>query len=316
MKREIPQLSIITPTYNEEATIENCISQLQEFMSSNMVGVKYEHLIIDNASTDKTVEFVERFALSDSRIKLVVNSRNIGAPQNILRGLTFARGDAAIPMLPADLQDPIHVIRDFYIKWNEGYKIVYGQRLNRQELFTWRLARRMYYKIISVLSHFEVPQNAGDFMLIDRLVINSVNSYPKQDLYLRGFVSKLQQPSSFVGYTWVARKAGKSKSSLLILIDTALSGLINTSRLPARLAIGFGALTSVFSFIYGIVTILLVLFGNSNAPSGVPTLVVLISFIGGIQLIFLGIIGEYILGVFSHLKPDPEVGSTKLINLD
>ncbi len=285
-------------------------------MSANMIDVTYEHIVIDNASSDKTVEIVERFALSDSRIKLVVNSRNIGAPQNILRGLTFASGDAAIPMLPADLQDPIHIIHDFVMKWNEGFKIVYGKRLNRQEPFYWRLARRIYYKVISSMSHFEIPQNAGDFMLIDRIVIDSVNSYPKQDLYLRGFVSRLQQPSTSVGYTWVARKAGKSKSSLLILIDTALSGLINTSRLPARLAVGLGALTAGFSFLYGIVTILLVLFGNLTAPSGVPTLVVLTTFIGGIQLIFLGIIGEYILGVFSHLKPDPEVSSVKLVNLD
>lgn len=316
MKTKVPHLSIITPTFNEEATIEDCISQLREFMSASMAGVKYEHIVIDNASSDKTVEIVERFARSDSRIKLVVNSRNIGAPQNILRGLTFASGDAAIPMLPADLQDPIYIIRDFVMKWNEGNKIVYGQRLNRQESFHLRLARRFYYKMISSLSHFEVPQNAGDFMLIDRTVIDSVNSYPKQDLYLRGFVSRLQQPSTFVGYTWVARKAGKSKSSLLILIDTALSGLINTSRLPARLAVGLGALTAGFSFLYGIITILLVLIGNLTAPSGVPTLVVLITFIGGIQLIFLGIIGEYILGVFSHLKPDPEVSSVRLINLD
>ena len=160
MTIETPHLSIITPTFNEEATIKDCISQLREFMSANMVGIKYEHIVIDNASSDKTVEIVEQFARSDSRIKLVVNSRNIGAPQNILRGLTFARGDAAIPMLPADLQDPIYVISDFVNKWNEGYKIVYGQRLNRQESFTWRLARRTYYKIISILSHFDVPQNA------------------------------------------------------------------------------------------------------------------------------------------------------------
>lgn len=308
-------LSIITPTFNEEATIEKCISQLREFMSSNMNGVDYEHIIIDNASTDRTVEIVESFARTDFRIKLIVNSRNIGAPQNILRGLTFASGDAAIPMLPADLQDPIYVIRDFYVKWKEGAKVVYGQRLNREEFFTWRLARRTYYKVISMLSHFEVPQNAGDFMLIDRSVIDSVNAYPKQDLYLRGFVSKLQLPSSFVGYTWVARQAGRSKSSLLVLIDTALSGLVNTSRLPARLAIGIGGLASVFSFLYGFITILMVIFGNHDAPAGVPTLVVLISFMGGIQLIFLGIIGEYILGVFSHLKPDPDVGSSKLVNL-
>jgi glycosyltransferase involved in cell wall biosynthesis len=308
-------LSIITPTFNEEAAIATCIEQLSAFMGSQLIGVEYEHLIIDNASTDRTVEIIEAFTKKDSRIKLIVNSRNIGAPQNILRGLTFSNGSAVIPMLPADLQDPVFVIGEFYQKWIEGYKIVYGQRLRRQEFFMMRIARRLYYKAISLLSYFEVPQNAGDFMLIDRMVVNAVNSYPKQDLYLRGFVSKLQLPHTFVGYTWVARVAGKSKSSPLILVDTALSGLINTSRIPARLAMGVGALTSILALLYGAVTIFLVAFGYSDSQPGLPTLVVLISFIGGIQLIFLGVIGEYILSIFSHLKPDPKVESIKEVNL-
>jgi hypothetical protein len=219
-------------------------------------------------------------------------------------------------MLPADLQDPIYVIGEFYQKWVEGNKIVYGQRLERQEFFMMRLARRFYYKIISALSHFEIPQDAGDFMLIDRMVVDAVNLYPKQDLYLRGFVSKLQLPHSFVGYTWVSRKAGKSKSSPLILIDTALSGLVNTSRLPARLAMAVGFSASLFAFLYGTVTVFLVTFGYTATEPGLPTLIALISFLGGIQLIFLGIIGEYVLGVFSHLKPDPSVETVKKINLE
>jgi glycosyltransferase involved in cell wall biosynthesis len=308
-------LSIITPTYNEEDSIATCIEQLSAFMESKLSGVKYEHLIIDNSSTDRTVEIIESYAREDTRVKLIVNSRNIGAPQNILRGLTFSKGTAVIPMLPADLQDPIFIIAEFYQKWIEGYKIVYGQRLRRQESFVMRMARRFYYKFISVLSHFEIAQNAGDFMLIDRMVVDAVNAYPKQDLYLRGFVSKLQLSHCFVGYTWVSRKAGQSKSTLLVLVDTALSGLINTSRLPARLAMGVGVLTSFLALFYGALTIFLVSFGLINTEPGLPTLIVLISFIGGIQLIFLGVIGEYVLGVFSHLKPDAKVESIKEINL-
>jgi glycosyltransferase involved in cell wall biosynthesis len=308
-------LSIVTPTYNEEASIELCICEVREFMRTELSHVKYEHLIIDNASTDKTVKIIENFARTDKRVKLIVNSRNIGAPQNILRGLTFARGQAVIPMLPADLQDPVAVIGDFYKKWIDGSKVVYGQRMKREEFIFLRIIRRLYYKIISWLSYYEVPQNAGDFMLIDRMVVDAVNSYPKQDMYLRGFVSKLQLPHSFVGYTWTSRKAGKSKSSPLVLIDTALSGLINTSRLPARMAICLGVVTSFFSLLYTVITLLLVSFGGADSPSGIPTLVVLVSFIGGIQLIFLGVIGEYVLGVFSHLKPEPLVHSVKEINL-
>ena len=141
-------LTIVTPTYNEEASIAACIEQLKLFMESHLAGVEYEHLIIDNASTDNTVAIIETYAINDMRIKLIVNSRNIGAPQNILRGLTFSNGNAVIPMLPADLQDPIYIIGEFYQKWIEGSKIVYGQRLKRQEFFLMRLARRFYYNII------------------------------------------------------------------------------------------------------------------------------------------------------------------------
>ena len=309
-------LSIVTPTFNEESSIKKCIEDLKDFMAVSLPSVMYEHIIIDNASTDRTVEISEKLARSDSKIKIVVNSRNIGAPQNILRGLTFTKGDAAIPMLPADLQDPVIVIKELYEKWEAGYKVVYGIRTNRQENIMLRSARRVYYKLIAALAHFEVPQNAGDFMLIDRVVVDLVNSYPKQDLYLRGFVSKLQFLHTSVKYTWVKRTSGKSKSSALILVDTAMSGLINTSRLPARLALAVGGLTAALSILYAIITIFLVAIGKGTSINGIPTLIVLVSFIGGIQLVFLGLIGEYVLGIFSHLKPDADVYSLKEINLN
>lgn len=309
-------LSIVTPTFNEESSIKKCIDDLKNFMATSLPSLEYEHIIIDNASTDSTVEIAEKLAKNDNRIKIIVNNRNIGAPQNILRGLTFTTGDAVIPMLPADLQDPIAVIKEFYEKWNDGHKVVYGIRTNRQENIMLRSARRIYYKLIAALAHFEVPQNAGDFMLIDRTVVDLVNLYPKQDLYLRGFVSKLQFAHTSVKYTWVKRTSGKSKSSALILVDTAMSGLINTSRLPARLALAVGGLTAALSILYAIITIFLVLFGKGTSISGIPTLIVLVSFIGGIQLIFLGLVGEYVLGIFSHLKPDANVYSRKEINLN
>jgi glycosyltransferase involved in cell wall biosynthesis len=309
-------LTIVTPTFNEESSIKKCIEDLKNFMELSLPALNYEHIIIDNASSDRTVEIAEKLAQNDRRIKIIVNSRNIGAPQNILRGLTFARGNAVIPMLPADLQDPVFVIKEFYEKWTDGYKVVYGIRSNRQENFILRSVRRVYYKLIAILAHFEVPQNAGDFMLIDRSIVDMVNLYPKQDLYLRGFVSKLQFQYSAVKYTWIKRKSGKSKSSMLILIDTAMSGLINTSRLPARIALAVGGLTSILSILYAFTTLLLVIFGDKTSISGVPTLIVLVSFIGGIQLIFLGLIGEYVLGVFSHLKPDANVYSLREVNFD
>jgi glycosyltransferase involved in cell wall biosynthesis len=305
MKTEAPQLSIITPCFNEEESVLKCFASLREVMSKELPGVSYEHIFADNSSTDSTVEVIKSFLKSDPRVKLIVNSKNIGAPRNIYRALSRTSGLAVIPMLPADLQDPAEVIPDFYREWQAGSLVVFGQRIQRQESFGMRSLRGLYYRVIKKLASSDIPINAGEFMLIDRKVVNLLVDMRESNPYLRGLIAQVGVKSSFVDYRWGKREFGKSKATPFVLIDTAINGLVSTSRLPARIALLSGFMFSLIGIFLGIWSFATSLFSNSPISSGIPTIIVAIFFIGGIQLFFLGLIGEYVLSIHGEIRPEP-----------
>ena len=305
MKSETPQLSIITPCFNEEESVLKCFQSLRDVMSKELPGVSYEHIFADNSSTDGTVEVIKHFLKSDSRVKLIVNSKNIGAPRNIYRALSRASGFAVIPMLPADLQDPAEVIPDFYREWQAGSLIVFGQRIQRQENFIMRSLRGLYYRIIKKLASSDIPINAGEFMLIDRKVVDLLVDMNESNPYLRGLIAQVGVKSSFVNYRWGKREFGKSKATPFVLIDTAINGLVSTSRLPARIALLSGFMFSLVGILLGLWSLTASLFSNSLIGSGIPTIIVAVFFIGGIQLFFLGLIGEYVLSIHGEIRPEP-----------
>ena len=305
MKSETPQLSIITPCFNEEESVLKCFQSLRDVMSKELPGVSYEHIFADNSSTDGTVKVIKSFLKSDSRVKLIVNSKNIGAPRNIYRALSRANGFAVIPMLPADLQDPAEVIPEFYKEWQAGSLIVFGQRIQRQENFMMRSMRGLYYRIIKKLASSDIPINAGEFMLIDRKVVDLLVDMNESNPYLRGLIAQVGVKSSFVNYRWGKREFGKSKATPFVLIDTAINGLVSTSRLPARFALLSGFMFSLIGILLGLWSLTASLFSNSLIGSGIPTIIVAIFFIGGIQLFFLGLIGEYVLSIHGEIRPEP-----------
>ena len=285
-------------------------------MKTELPEVVYEHIIIDNASTDMTAKIVENLISSYPNLKLVVNSRNIGAPKNIYRGLSKTSGLAVIPMLPADMQDPPNLIPEFYRKWEVGNLIVFGQRVNRQESLMMRILRGFYYRIIRTMSQTDIPINAGDFMLIDRKVVNSAVSLHDQNPYLRGVIAQMGVKSDFIQYRWEKRQNGTSKSTPLLLIDTAINGLVSTSRVPARLALLGGFIFSLVGMLMALWSLLATLLATSSVVNGIPTLIVAIFFIGGIQLFFLGLIGEYVLSIHGQVRPEPQVFDSLKINFD
>jgi len=199
-------ISIITPCFNEELTVRECAERVMSVMKDKLPDVSYEHIFADNASTDKTVSILRALANHDSRIKVVVNSRNIGASRNIYRALFRASGKAIVPMLPADLQDPAEIIPEFYAKWIQGSLVVYGQRINRQESFILRTLRSFYYKMIQRFSDANIPLNAGEFMLIDRQVAQSIMKLDEKNPYVRGLVAQTGVRSSMLPYTCLKRK--------------------------------------------------------------------------------------------------------------
>jgi glycosyltransferase involved in cell wall biosynthesis len=316
MKTETPQLTIITPCFNEEESVLKCFQSLQDVMSKELPDVSYEHIFADNSSTDGTVEVIKGFLKSDSRVKLIVNSKNIGAPRNIYRALSRARGSAVVPMLPADLQDPADVIPHFYREWKAGSLIVFGKRIERQENFIMRNLRGLYYRIIKKFASSDIPINVGEFMLIDRKVVDLLVNMRESNPYLRGLIAQVGVKSSFINYRWGKREFGKSKATPFVLIDTAMNGLVSTSRLPARIALLSGFILSLIGILLGFWSLLTSLFSNSQVGAGIPTIIVTMFFIGGVQLFFLGLIGEYVLSIHGKIRPEPDAFDLETLGFD
>ena len=307
-------LTIITPCYNEEASVVDCAREVQKVMSSRLPKVKYEHIFIDNASIDGTVRELRKIASTSKNVKVIVNSRNVGPFRNMYAAMAKASGRAVIPMLPADLQDPADKIPDLYKEWVKGYLVVYGERTNRQESLLMRALRGLYYRIVRTMSETDIPVNSGEFMLIDRKISDEICKIGDHYPYIRGLVAQSTSNSTSVPYTWGVRKKGKSKSNFLALIDQAINGFVSTSRAPARIALlgGFGI--SGLGFLAGFWSLIVNVFDAPTALQGIPTLIVALFFFGGIQLFFLGLIGEYVLSIHSQVRRLPREFEVESIN--
>jgi len=307
-------LTIITPCYNEEASVVDCAREVQKVMAAKLPKVKYEHIFIDNASTDGTVMELRKIAYASKTIKVIVNSRNVGPFRNMYAAMARASGRAVIPMLPADLQDPADKIPDLYQEWAKGYLVVYGVRTNRQESFVMRAMRGLYYRIVRTMSETDIPINSGEFMLIDRKISDEICKLGDHYPYIRGLVAQSTSNSTSVPYAWGVRKIGKSKSNLIALIDQAINGFVSTSRAPARIALLGGFFISGLGFLAGLWSLIANLVDAPTALQGIPTLIVALFFFGGIQLFFLGLIGEYVLSIHSQVRRLPREFEVENIN--
>jgi len=308
------KLSIITPCYNEEVNVEICAQELKKVMQEKLSGYDYEHIFADNASTDSTLEKLREIARKDAHIKVISNSRNVGPFRNMWNAMKSATGDAVVPLLPADLQDPPSVIPELVKHWEQGFLVTYGVRANREESLIMRMARGLYYRIIKKFASAVIPLNSGEFLLADKNVIDSILIVDDQYPYIRGLIAQTGVKSASVPYTWVRRERGKSKNSFISLIDQAINGFVSTSRVPARLALLGGFLLSFFGFAYAIFTAIMVLISDGTAPVGIPTIIVGIFLLGGVQLLFLGLIGEYILSIHGQVRRTPPMFEVERIN--
>ena len=308
------KLSIITPCYNEEVNVEICAQELKKVMQEKLSGYEYEHIFADNASTDSTLVRLRELAAKDDHIKVISNSRNVGPFRNMWNAMKSATGDAVVPLLPADLQDPPSVIPELVKHWEQGFLVTYGVRANREESIIMRMARGLYYRIIKKFASAVIPLNSGEFLLADKKVIDSILVVDDQYPYIRGLIAQTGVKSASVPYTWVRRERGKSKNSFISLIDQAINGFVSTSRVPARLALLGGFLLSFLGFAYAIFTAVMVLISDGTAPVGIPTIIVGIFLLGGVQLLFLGLIGEYILSIHGQVRRTPPMFEIERIN--
>lgn len=312
----MPTISIVTPCYNEESGIAECYHVIRRLFEEHLPNYRREHIFCDNASTDRTVDILKGFAANDKAIKIIVNSRNFGILRNTFNGVVNATGDAVLLFMPADMQDPPELIPEFVRLWEQGYEVVFGLRKEREEHVVRKLARKLYYHVISRLSYIDYPPDAGDFQLIDRKVHEVIKRTNETEPFLRMMTFDAGFRSVGIPYTWRARKHGRSHNNWAQLIDQGFIGLVSFSNVPLRLALFGGLLIAGLSVLYGFSAVLISLLGGTDAPRGTLTLICAVFFFGGIQLVFIGLLGEYLLAIFNIVRGRTLVNERERVNFD
>lgn len=309
-------ISIITPCYNEEASVEECVDTVSRLFADKLPNYALEHIFCDNASTDHTVEILKKLAKGNPALKIIVNSRNFGILKNTFNGVLSASGDAVLLFLPVDLQDPPELIPEFVRHWENGYEIVYGLRAEREEGFIIRSARKLYYRLLSKLTYVDYPPDAGDFQLIDRKVHQAIKRIDDAQPFMRLMTFESGFRSIGVKYRWRARKHGKSRNRLTQMFDQGLNGIVSFSGAPVRAALLGGFVISIVSILYSLTILVLALLGRVHSPAGIPTLIAALFFFGGVQVFFIGVLGEYILAIYNQVRRRPMVVERERVNFD
>lgn len=309
-------ISVVTPCYNEEANLRDCYESLKQVFTRDLPGYRLEHIFCDNASSDGSVEVLREIAHADPSVKVVVNARNYGPFRSTFNGLRHAAGDAVVVLFAADLQDPPEVIAQFVREWEAGADVVWGIRSQREEGTLMRTVRKAYYRLVSRFAGIDIPLDVGEFQLIDRRVHAALLEHEDYYPYIRGMIANCGFRTKGIAYTWRARKRGFSKNRLYHLVDQGLNGLISFTNLPMRIAMFAGFAIAMVSFLFALFTLVanFLAHGSLTVP-GIPTLIVALFFFGGVQLMFLGIIGEYVSAIHFQVRKRPLVVERELINV-
>ena len=308
-------ISVITGTFNEEDNVTELYERVRETFAANLAEYAFELIFIDNASTDGTVEVLKGIARNDKRVKVIVNNRNFGHIRSGYHAFLQATGDAVIAMA-SDLQDPPEMLPQFVRKWEEGYKIVLAQKTDTDESRVLSLVRRTYYNVINSLSEIELVKNATGFGLYDRCVVEDIRRINDPYPYFRGLICDLGYQRALIPFAQPARKRGFTKNNFYILWDMAMLGITNHSKVPLRLAVFGGFGVGVFSFLVAFVYLIYKLVFWSNFQVGTAPLVIGMFFIGAVQLIFVGLLGEYIGAIHTQVLRRPPVVERERINFD
>lgn len=292
-------LSVIVPAYNESEVLPSFHQAITQVMLDT--DADYEIIYVDDGSTDQTAAMLGGFRDRDESVAVIELSRNFGKEVAISAGLDYAQGDAVI-IIDADLQDPPDLIHEFLREWRDGYDIVSGKRSSREgESYLKKTTAKWFYRILNTLSDVEIPQDTGDFRLISRRALDALVSLRETHRYMKGLFAWVGFPQKQVLYTRHARAAGVTKWSYWRLWNYAIEGITSFSDVPLKMATYLGVATSGIAFVYGgFFLVRTLLFGN--AVPGYPSLVLIILFLGGIQLICLGIIGEYLARTYNESK--------------
>jgi len=296
-----PDLSVVLPVYNEEENLPVLYDRLSAVLKAT--GLEYELIFVDDGSHDRSLEQLHRLASSDPRMNIVELARNFGHQVAISAGLDYARGRGVIVM-DADLQDPPEVLPQFIAKWQEGHDVVYAIRERRKEGWLKRTAYRLFYRLLRRVANIEIPLDAGDFCIMSRRVVDLLVAMPERNRFVRGIRSWVGLDQVGLAYERQARYAGRPRYSFLGLLYLALDGLVSFSYVPLRIITVLGLSVSVVSILTAIFYFVKKLLVGLTPP-GFATLIVAILFLAGVQLVTIGVIGEYVGRIFEEVKRRP-----------
>jgi len=315
----MPFISVVSGCFNEGDNVLDLCGQVREVMESlppcDGDPYTYEHIIIDNASTDGTLGLLRGLCADDKRLKVIVNTRNFGHIRSPYYGLLQARGDAVIG-LASDLQDPPEMIRDFVAQWEAGYKVVVGVKKESLEKKSMFFVRNMFYRLIDRLSEVPLIRNFTGFGLYDRVVMDKLREIDDPYPYFRGLICDLGYERVEIPYSQPARRRGITKNNLYSLYDMAMLGITNHSKVPLRLAAMAGFALSIVALLVAVVYLVLKLTMWSTFDLGLAPLVIGVYFFGSVQLFFIGILGEYIGSIHTQVYHRPLVIEKERINFD
>lgn len=307
------KISIVTPCFNEEENLEELHHRISSVMSG--LSYEYEHILIDNASTDHSAEILRRIADSDGHIKVIINTRNFGHIRSPHHALLQAKGDAVIVMA-SDLQDPPERIPEFIQKWEEGYKVVIGVKNKSEEPGLIFFLRSVYYRTLRMLSEVPLIDNFTGFGLYDRQVIDVLRELNDPYPYFRGLIADLGFERAQIYFVQPRRKRGISKSNFYSLYDMAMLGFTGYTKIPLRIAAMLGFVASLTSFLVGLVYLIYKLLFWFRFQLGAAPIVIGLFFIGSVQLFFLGVVGEYIGAIYTQVMKRPLVIEKERFNFE
>jgi glycosyltransferase involved in cell wall biosynthesis len=307
-------ITVVIPTYNEEKNIPTIYDRVRGIFETNLSNYNMEILFIDNASIDNSRALIENLCSEDERVKAIFNATNFGFSRSSYYGLSQAEGDCAI-MLYADMQDPPEVIPQFVAKWEEGYRIVTGIKSESKENPVMYAIRGVYYKMLSKISETEHIKQFDGFGLYDASFIKLLRTMKDPMPYLRGLVAEYGSRRTEVEYTQEKRKAGKTSFNFARYYDVAMLGITSSTKAIMRLATFIGAGLAAICMLIAIVTVILKIVNWNYFNVGTAAIIVGIFFVGGVQIFFLGFLGEYILNINIRAMQHPIVVEDKRINL-
>ncbi|CAM4077374.1 MULTISPECIES: glycosyltransferase family 2 protein [Bacillus cereus group] len=306
-------ISVVVPMYFEEEVAQECYNRLKSVMLQN--DINYEFVFVNDGSTDRTMEILSEIAANDYRTKIVNFARNFGHQIAVTAGIAAAKGDAIV-IIDADLQDPPEVIPELIAKWEEGYEVVYAKRKQRKgETWFKLLTAKYFYKFLNYMSDIDIPKDTGDFRIIDRKVADVFNQMTERNRFIRGMMSWVGFRQTYVEYERDERFAGETKYPLKKMIKFASDGIIAFSTKPLRIVMTLGLLSVLVSIIVLLYTITVKIIG-SGTQTGWASIMVAITFFSGIQLLGLGIVGQYIARIYDESKNRPIYIVKETINIE